>query len=65
MNKPKPGQIIRMTSKEAVRKYSGAVGFRVIECLDGSGDIWFEDDLPYCDEEGNNIQSRCLPSDCE
>lgn len=59
----KPGDLIAIIGKEARRKY-GIGPFRVIECLDGSGDIWFEDNLPYCDGEGNIIQSRCSLDEC-
>lgn len=63
-SRPEPGTIIRMTSEETIRKYGKMIPFVVIECLDGSGDVWFEDEMPYLDEHGNDIQSRCLPSEC-
>lgn len=65
MNSPKPGTTIRLISEETIRKYSGTVGFKVIECLDGSGDVWFEDDMPYIDGDGNPIQSKCRPDECD
>lgn len=62
--RPKPGTIIRMTSERAIRKYGDMIPFTVIECLDGSGDIWFKDEMQYCDENGQYIQSKCYPGEC-
>jgi len=63
-NHPQPGDTIILTGLEDRRKYGDLVLFKVVECLDGSRDVWFEDSLPYCDTNGNFIQSKCLPENC-
>lgn len=60
---PKPGQRIALVVEKAICKY-GTGPFVVIKCTDGSGDIWFEDDLPYYDLDDKPIQSRCSATEC-